>query len=374
MEDRFPDEETTMAPAHLQLRELAELRARRAYPAVTILTPTQRQLPGNAEDPIRLRDLADEATKRLEGELGKRGAADVVQGIRDAVASVDWNHPTDGLAILVAPGESHVFPLPFAVPARVAVDPRFLTRDLLRGVERSPRYRMLVLGEQPTRLFAGQGSALEEHTADGFPVTFDRVRGEAAGHHDFPKRNAIDEAEHTAFFREVDQALKVAADADATPLVVSGPERDLAFFDEVTNHGASIVGRVHGSYENAGVRELAELAVPLIDAYATAQRAAAMTELDDAVGTGKAVVGIEAAWSAAREGRGQVLFLEDDYVYPAREVDGALEPAGDASAPGVIDDAADELIDVVLDKSGEVVIVDPGKLGEHGPVALRLRF
>ncbi len=363
-----------MAVADLQLPDLAKLRARRAYPAVTILTPTQRQLPGNTEDPIRLRDLADEATRRLEGELGKRDAADVVQGIRDAVASVDWNHPTDGLAIFVAPGESHVLQLPFAVPARVAVEPRFMTRDLLRGVERSPRYRMLVLGEQPTRLFAGQGAALDEHTADGFPVAFDRVRGEPAGHQDFPQRNAIAETEHKAFFRDVDQALKAVADADPTPLVVSGPERDLAFFDEVTNHGSSIVGRVPGNYENASPRELAELAVPLIDAYAAAERATAIAGVSEGVGTGKTLVGIKPAWAAAREGRARVLFLENDYVYPAREVDEGLEPAGDASAPGVIDDAADELIDVVLGKSGEVVIVDPGDLGEHGPVALLLRF
>ena len=341
---------------------------------MTILTPTQRHLPGNGEDPIRLRDLVDEATRRLEGELGKRGAGDVVQGIRDAVASVDWTHPTDGLAILVAPGESHVFQLPFAVPARVAIDPRFMTHDLVRGIARSPRYRMLVLGEQPTRLFAGQGTALTEHTDDGFPVPFDRVRGEPAGHLDFPQRNAVGEAEHKAFFREVDQALKVVADPDPMPLIVTGPERDLAFFDEVTAHGSSIVGRVHGNYEKASVRELAELAVPLVDACAAAQRAATIAELVEAVGTGHALVGIKPAWSAARDGRAQVLFLEDDYVYPAREVDGGLEPAGDESAPGVIDDVADELIDIVLDKSGEVVIVDPGELGEHGPVALLLRF
>ena len=218
---------------------------------MTILTPTQRHLPGNAEDPIRLRDLVDEATRRLEDELGKRGAGDVVGGIRDAVASVDWIHPADGLAIFVALGESHVFQLPFAVPARVAVDPRFMTRDLVRGIERSPRYRMLVLGEQPTRLFAGRGTTLREHTADGFPVALDRVRGEPAGHQDFPEHNARSEAEHKAFFRDVDQALKVVADADPMPLVVTGAERDLAFFDEVTAHGSSIVGRVHGNYENA---------------------------------------------------------------------------------------------------------------------------
>ena len=363
-----------MAAADLQLPDLAELRAPRAYPAVTILTPTQRHLPGNAEDPIRLRDLADEATRRLEAELGARGAGDVVRGIRDAVASVDWNHPADGLAVFVAPGESRVLQLPFPVPARVAVDQRFLTRDLVRGIERSPRYRMLVLGEQPTRLFAGRGTALLEHTADGFPVAFDRVRGEPAGHQDFPQRNAVSEAEHKAFFREVDQALKVVADADPIPLVVTGAERDLAFFDEVTAHGSSIIGRVHGNYEEASPRELADLAVPLVDEHAAAQRATTIAELAEAVGTGHALVGIKPAWSAARDGRAQVLFLEDDYVYPAREVDGQLEPAGDASVPDVIDDAAVELIDIVLDKSGEVMIVDPGELGEHGPVALLLRF
>jgi hypothetical protein len=363
-----------MAAADLELSDLAELRAPRMYPVATILAPTQRHFPGNSEDPVRLRDLADEAARRLEGELGARDAADVVQGIRDAVMSVDWDHPADGLAVFVAPGESRVLQLPFPVPARVAVDHRFMTRDLVRGITRNPRFRMLVLGEQPTRLFAGRGTTVAEHAGDGFPIAMDRVRGEPAGHRDFPERNSRGEAEHRAFFREVDQALAAVAGTDPQPLVITGAQRDLAFFDEVTAHGASIVGRVHGNYGNAGVLELAELAVPLVDAHVASQRAAAIVELEEAVGTGKALAGIKPAWGAAREGRARTLFLEDDYVYPAREIDGQLEPAGDASRPGVIDDAADALIDVVLDKSGEVVIADPGELGEHGPVALLLRF
>jgi hypothetical protein len=66
--------------------------------------------------------------------------------------------------------------------------------------------------------------------------------------------------------------------------------------------------------------------------------------------------------------------VEDDFTYPARAVDGTLEPAGDAGGPGVIDDAVDELIDIVLDRSGDVVIVEPGELGTHGPIALLLRY
>jgi hypothetical protein len=40
----------------------------------------------------------------------------------------------------------------------------------------------------------------------------------------------------------------------------------------------------------------------------------------------------------------------------------------------VIDDAVDELIELLLDQGGDVVIVEPGGLGEHGPVAALLRY
>jgi hypothetical protein len=40
----------------------------------------------------------------------------------------------------------------------------------------------------------------------------------------------------------------------------------------------------------------------------------------------------------------------------------------------VIDDAVDELIELVQDRGGDAVIVGPGALGEHGPVAALLRF
>ena len=72
--------------------------------------------------------------------------------------------------------------------------------------------------------------------------------------------------------------------------------------------------------------------------------------------------------------RRRVLLVEDDFVYPAREVDGGLEPVGEPGAPGALDDAVDELIDMVLTSSGDVVIVEPGALGEHGPIALLLRY
>jgi len=41
--------------------------------------------------------------------------------------------------------------------------------------------------------------------------------------------------------------------------------------------------------------------------------------------------------------------------------------------PGVIDDAVDELVEMVLDADADVVVVEPGELGVVGTVALLLR-
>ncbi len=359
----------TMQPA-----ALVELRAPRSYPAVSILAPMHPHDPGNPEDPILLRDLADEAASRLRGELGTRGSEEIVRRLHEAVDSVDWRNPAEGLAVFVAPGESRVLELPFPVPPRIAIDQTFATRDLVRGIARSPRYRVVTLGEKPTRLFEGRGSILAERRTGGFPCFVEGALGEPLASGGFPVHTSRAEEQHRTFLRQVDRALDIAAERDPLSLVVAGTERDLAYFDDVTTHGSWIIGRIEGNYEDTGPSELARRAKPLVDADAASRRAATIAELVEAVGPGRALVGIKAAWNAARDGRARILVVEDDFEYPAREVDGALEPAGDASAPGVLDDAVDELVEMVLDHRGDVVIVEPGELGVHGPVALLLRY
>jgi hypothetical protein len=49
---------------------------------------------------------------------------------------------------------------------------------------------------------------------------------------------------------------------------------------------------------------------------------------------------------------------------------------GEETATGLshLDDAVDELVEIVLEKGGEVVFVDEGALSDRGRVALILRY
>jgi hypothetical protein len=57
--------------------------------------------------------------------------------------------------------------------------------------------------------------------------------------------------------------------------------------------------------------------------------------------------------------------------YPSVSI---FSPAEDASAPGVIDDAVDEVIEEVMAKGGSVVFVDDGALEQHQRIAFILRY
>jgi len=77
------------------------------------------------------------------------------------------------------------------------------------------------------------------------------------------------------------------------------------------------------------------------------------SELNQALGEQRVVSSIGEVWRLANEGRGRLLLVEEDFHYPAQvdETGMHLRPDGDASAPNVIDDAVDALIETVLRKS-----------------------
>jgi hypothetical protein len=90
---------------------------------------------------------------------------------------------------------------------------------------------------------------------------------------------------------------------------------------------------------------------------------------------GRVAAGMPAAWLAARTQRPEVLAVDESLYYPARLSDDGdiLIPADDVDHPDVIDDAVDELIELVLIRGGWIAFTQPGALDRHHGVALATR-
>jgi hypothetical protein len=89
----------------------------------------------------------------------------------------------------------------------------------------------------------------------------------------------------------------------------------------------------------------------------------------------KVVSTLEGVWQLAQEGRGKLLLVEKNYHVPAVLTDtGHLQIVDQPGGTDVMDDAVDEIIEVVLGKGGNVAIVDDGTLTHHQQIALILRY
>jgi hypothetical protein len=96
-----------------------------------------------------------EATNRLLGEFSRRDVEPLLSRLEALVNDIDYRYTLDGLALFVNRDIGRQFILPFTLPERVVVDETFWTRSLVFALNRTPRYWVLALSEQPTRLFEG---------------------------------------------------------------------------------------------------------------------------------------------------------------------------------------------------------------------------
>lgn len=353
-------------------QELRQLQSLNKIPALSILLPTHRMAPENRQDPIQVKNLVDEATRRLSEEFSDRDLQPLMEQLETLVSKIDYNYTLDGLALYISDDFAQLYYLPFTVPARVVIDQTFATRDLVYGMHRSMSYWVLLLSQASTRLLAGTAETLEEVQDQNFPM---QMTGPAAtGPIPFDADSSYIDDRYRRFFQKVDSAFSTYTE-DKMPLLLGGVVRQISFFQEVSQHAGSVVGTISGNFDRSSVSELAPQFWELMQPVREALRAEALQELDQAMGAQKVVSTIEEVWRLAQDGRGRLLLVEKNYHVPAiLSAGGGIERVSHPGGTEIMDDAVDEIIEAVLAKGGEVAIVDDGSLSEHQQIALILRY
>ncbi|MEV7783257.1 chemotaxis protein [Kitasatospora sp. NPDC088351] len=366
-----------MYAAELTPAVLAELRRPRRYPAVSVLLPTHRSEPDNAQDPVRLRNLIAEAKNRLHADeaVSRADRIDVVEQLDRALTEVDLVHAEDGLVIFAAPGEHQVWSLPRTVPARVVLSETFLTRNLVSAYTAGAPYWVLTVAADRVALFSGAGPRLVEHAADGFPLDqvppdWDVERKERIG--DVP--STFRDEETRRFLREADTALATLLEADPRPLYVLGEAAALALLDEVGAAAKRAAAQVPrgglGHAQPAAVAEAVRATVAQQEQKAVAEL---HKRLDQAQSDKGLAAGIDEVWQSVAEGRAAVVAVEEDYWEPVRVTDNHLVPAP-AGEPDVREDMVDEIVERALDTGAKVLFVPADELAGRGRIAAALRY
>lgn len=135
----------------------------------SILMPTERRGRKTAQNPIRFKNLLNEAIERAQD------SDDPSLKSLNALAALEqdyefWQHQGDGLAIYVCDEFEQRFQLGHTVEEAVDVGNHFLVRPLASHACRALSARILAISWDSSRLFECDGREAVEVTDDNFPV------------------------------------------------------------------------------------------------------------------------------------------------------------------------------------------------------------
>ena len=333
-----------------------------------------------------MKNQLKETEERLLKTYEAREIAPWMNRLHALADSVDVHRRAGGIAIFANPDFGRVMYLATPLEERVIIDDNFATREIVRALLTSPRYRVLSLTEEsgatlrrPPRPFArGRERAFSDDARiEGVETELTSTYGVEV--------SELQKSQQRDFAERVEKALKDVSDHDPLPLALVGVERTLASFDAATSKQSdekfNVIARMHGNYEKVGIAELEGKLWPLVQPNLNGARERAKERLEEAVGVDKAAFGLGKVWEHANTGRVDTLLVERDYIQSARVMEsempfGTLEACDncDTKEPDVLPDAVDEIVELVMKNSGDVVFVDHEELAQPGHIAAILRY
>jgi hypothetical protein len=160
-------------------------------------------------------------------------------------------------------------------------------------------------------------------------------------------------------------------------MVLMGVVQHLSFFNQNTKHTTLIAGEIRGNFDHVSKDKIETLASQEITTYRKAQTDKELLALKESVGNHLCVYGLNNVYAAAKEGKGNILFVEKDFTAPGELTDNSFhlpEAEEDTVITKTAVDIVSKIMEEVIKKGGKVHFVENDELTDNGRIALLLRY
>ena len=367
--------------------DIDQMLAEKGNLCISIVVPTHRYSRERIQDPKTVYKAVEKAKHLLQNSAWPKDTIQQIEIKLNAVRQkIDYLHLQDGLAIFVSPNISKLFLLPFQVKEKVILAKKFEIRDLFYYAQFLKPYYLLAVSKKRIPLYRGEGRDLHEIRNNDFPQEYAEEYEYAHPSVDSSSsmslksferdKSVLQEIRQKTFLKHVDHAINKYLKSDI-PLLIAGVEETLSNFEHVTHHLNHVVGKIQGDYAHDALHALSDLAWKKMNEHIKASQKDILLKLQEDIGRRLAVDGIREVWKSAKEGKGLTLIVEKDfqptaYIDPSNDLKIYLSPP--SGKYEIILDAADEIIGIVKEKGGNIVIVENGELEQYGHIAMLLRY
>lgn len=363
-------------------------------PCLSLYQPTHRKPPAKAQDVIRFRNLV----KKMDESLRlKYPARDIKALLAPFEALAEdrsfWNHTTDGLAVLAAPGIFRVYRLLRPVAELVVVADSFHTKPLMRITQSADRFQILGLNRHAFKVFEGNRDTLEAlppidgvaqtsaeqlgmdtDVREGARRTYGPGGAPGAQHGTDVKQDARDR-DTAEFFRTVDQLVhRHYSEPSGLPLILAALPEHHHLFRSSSRNPQLMAESLDFDPDSLPLDVLRERVWQLVLPHYLKRLSGFVDAFGAAHGSGLASDDLNDIATAVLAGRVETLLIEADRLIPGRiDATSAAIITDDLDNPDV-DDVLDDLGERVIKAGGEVVIVPAERMPTASGAAAIYRF
>ena len=317
--------------------DLRNLLAHDGVPRLSLYMPTHRA--GSQEDPIRFKNLLDQAEERLS-EYGLRGpeVQEFLEPARNQVAMEEafWQQG-DGLALFMAPRLLQYYRLPLDFEESLMVGKRFYLKPIFKVFQDSGHFYILALSQNEVRLLEGTKYGLNEIEVAQLPASradalkWDNPERQTQSHivgagnrgahqgrpdvmfHGHGVGHDDEKSDILRYFQQVDKGLSEFLADKQEPLILAGVDYLLPIYQEANSYRNLVDERIDGNPENLRRETLHARAWELLAPRfkMEQQEAFELYRQQFATGTGRASKDIREILPAAYGGRVGRLFLRE---------------------------------------------------------------
>jgi hypothetical protein len=299
------------------------------------------------------------------GEIRK-----IIKALHELYAQIEYSTHPLGIGIYITDGFSKLVCFPFEVKGKIHIGESFWIKELLLLNYYATDYYVLEIAEKLVTLYKGKLNKLVKVEDSRFPDVMENHIEPVyislnAGH--------VMVKDNKPFLKNcllhVDN--KLSHYLGDRLLIVAGPEKYLMQFHEITTHWTHIVGNITGDYSHQPLLGLEENAWSLMKEWQDRHKEVLANEWLAKKALHK-LYDIREIWSAAMKNKDLILLVEKDYSLPVYQdkADGSIHMKPPHTPFRIITDVVNEIMRIVLEDKGEVILLENGCLDKFHHIVL----
>lgn len=382
----------------LNREDLLDLMGQRANPSLSIFMPTVRLGPEVQQNPIRLKNLLDQAEARLIRAGSDHGSIrDFLSPLRDMVENREyWQTQGQGLAIFRSKDYFRTLEVPYEFDEMVYVNDRFYIKPLIPMLEDNGHYYFLTLSMHKVRLFEGDKFGFHEMDLGDTPTSMDEALGydnvqsfvqfhasnkqisrgqrqaqfwgQGASNEDGKKDDIL------RFFQILEKGVYKKVGDTSYPLVLAGVEYLLPIYRDTNNYPHLAEGEITGNPEDMRPDHLHEQTWQVVAPFYEQAKAGALEAYHILANKKQASHDIQEILPAAYFGQVDILLVSEGLrIWGSFDQETNQVTIHNRQERGD-EDLTDLAIAYTLSNNGTVYTFGPADMPDGGVIAATMRY